>query len=132
MLNSAFPFIVSVILYLGIRIQNPDPDLRTQMNLDPTGSGSTSLLKPMNVQPFFKLETKKAKKTKKMFHNGSMIFNVLLVSYSEHFLRGSLLTTELIPCPSAFPNSVKLVILVRNLSTPSSCSFLSSIRNLDR
>ena len=46
-LNSAFPFILSVILYLWIRIRiqirNPDPDPRTQMYPDPTGSGSTSL-----------------------------------------------------------------------------------------
>ena len=32
-LNTAFPFIISVILYLWIRIRNPDP--RTQMNPDP-------------------------------------------------------------------------------------------------
>ena len=48
-LNSAFPFILSVILYLWIRIRirnpDPDPDPRTQMNPDPTGSGSTSLVK---------------------------------------------------------------------------------------
>ena len=37
-LNSAFPF----VLYIWIRIRNPDP--RTQMNLNPTGSGSASLL----------------------------------------------------------------------------------------
>ena len=46
-LNSAFPF----ILYLWIRIQirNSDPDPWTQMNPDPTGFGSTSLIFCMKI-----------------------------------------------------------------------------------
>ena len=34
-LNSAFPFILSVILYLQIRIRIRNPNPRTQMNPDP-------------------------------------------------------------------------------------------------
>ena len=44
-LNPVFPF----ILFLWIRIRNTDPDPRTQMNADPTGSGSTSLNKSIHI-----------------------------------------------------------------------------------